>query len=527
MFQFKLYKKAIRLGSFLFVVLCLNINTNAQDTIAHNLKILEDFNTDSRSIPHSYLGKNSKGNYFLFSEGKYAQGSTYFIKTNHDFTEILGKIKLTDYIEGNETEQLGYFFSREKVYNFSCTENRTVRKFYYQELNLDSFSVNKKILLDSIHSEKYNIKKSFSAFISNSDTSTLGLIYDYHTRSEDTTKFCIISFDQDLVKVNHHVYSIPKKQRNFIIYSALIHGKNETYLITADESKLNLNYKSIPFDIDYHILKLKDGLIDTIAKIDNQDKWIRQFKFEYYKEKLILTGIYSNHGKFDLHGTFQFQYNLKEDKLTTLKFKPVNPELFRFHQTSKLNRPLRYMYSKNKVIKYQELPLYFLNDVYDFEDGSRLLAAEQRLLINSNVDVYVYGNIFLTMLDSSGNVLWEDIILKNNTKNFTPVYSGYTSIQDSNKIWFVYNDNINNLRNIPLRKRYNAFTPALNSAIILTEVNSKGLIKQEVIYKNLKLRNKLLRPNPSFEIGKNKLLLFSQNKANLKSQKFFILDLNK
>lgn len=506
-------------------VLFVNVSYS-QQLLDSGLTVHKKFEVRSRMTPYYYLGHNEKGHHFIFYEGKFANGSTYFIRTDHNLTAVLNQVLINTNVAHQSTKSIGVRKFNQKAYHFSYTKRDTAVNYYIQELSLDSFAVSPKRLLKNINMKGFRTNRSYSGLVECLDTNYFGMYANYPKHTEDTSRFSFYTFNKDLEIVSSYDYKLSKNFKKFSIIDGIQIDPKESIVLAGDLSIfLKQRYKPQNLDYNYHILRLLEYKVDTIIKFDNQNKWIRNFNFEYDHGVLTINGIYSNHGKYDFHGTFKYRLDIEKKEVLSYSFNPLDQEIYKYHSRFNLNSPIKG--TKAKISQFQELPTYIMTDVYsDTNDKSRILLSEQRMLITGNPTIFVYGNIIATKLDSNGSKLWEKVIVKNNSRQTNPGYSGFYSHYNENGLWLLYNGTHRNLMHdkVP-KKRYNSFANKHEGTLLLVKIDKSGQLTQYAIESRRNMDYHLIKPTSCFQLNDDEILIFTQHQANLRNQFFMTLDL--
>jgi len=113
-------------------------------------------------------------------------------------------------------------------------------------------------------------------------------------------------------------------------------------------------------------------------------------------------------------------------------------------------------------------------------------------------NVFVYGNIYMTALSENLNVMWNNMIDKNQiSENDYGKHSSFTTMNSGKNIRFLYNDELN-----------------VKGTVQMYEVNSNGVSKRKTLVNNAKY-NIVPRPKFAAQIAANAVILPSLHKGKL------------
>lgn len=493
-----------------------------QDSLPYAITIFEPFKYESRAIPVQNVLNDSTGSYFIYSEGKYGTGSSYLIQFSPDLNRVQGTLTLIDNNQDFNKSTLGIYSDEKFLYHMGYSESRRDISYFLNLVHLDEFKLGEE--REIIHLEiDGNAKKSFHSLV-RKPGGGYGLIYTLPTSNYEYFQFNTLSFDDKFNETSRYSFEFPENSRKAGFYFGKMMADDEQLMLSFNPSKFNLNFKPDNYDMEYYLLQIRKDSIDTLTKVDNENKWLRQLNSNLDSNIYNLTGIYANEDKYNIRGFFHFKYDLENKKTLAKQFFPLPDSLYKYHMTSSLNLPMKHLPFKQNIKKHKEIPYYFLKDVAQYPDGSQLLVAEQRMVLEKDFStLFVHGNILLAKFNPDGELEWSQIILKDNTRGRTPIYSGFNLFQVGNKFYIVYTGNSNNLDQQRVTRRQNAFSYTGNQNIILAEVFPDGKIEKKVIIKKSELEGFLPRPGLSSRKG-NSLLLFLQDPNNVKNQRFIRLD---
>lgn len=181
--------------------------------------------------------------------------------------------------------------------------------------------------------------------------------------------------------------------------------------------------------------------------INNNKTFISTYKLNYNYETGIVKafGLYGNNEEEETKGYFQISSNTSNSEITNVTF----TEFDRKFVASIIGM-------KNEQ-KGEQLTKFKIRKLVPKVDGGTLLIAERTYITTQSEIFYVNGipqstyariynsdEVILLNLDSNGQIVWTDIIFKNqSTTNDGGYYNGIVVMVNDDKVCLLYNDKLN------------------------------------------------------------------------------------
>ena len=516
----------MRILYFLPVSIFLLIEmSSAQTGQDYKVELHQEFKTDDREIPEQYVGSNDDGHYFLYSKGKYGYGASSLVKFNNNFLPTNEEIQLTQGSDDKEVEEhsLGIIELDDKLLCITTKSTKNYRKFFAKTVDLETFQISSQKEISNISIEGTNMRKSFMSFVLARDNSSVGLFYSVPTKSKVSKKYSLIVFDKEFNQLDKFDYEFPHGDREFVIMNGILLNKEEMIVLTANLSNIptSPNSRKVP-NYEYTITSLNKGKSELVGKVPNDFKWLNKLNLVIDEASIKLIGLYSNVGRYDVHGTFFHKIDRFNHNNVVHQLIPFNQKLLDQHYEISMTGNL----IKKKIKKYRELPYYITKNTLSYDDGSILLLAEQTHTYTQYVTTYHSQNVVALLIDDNGTVEWSKMIKKDNSKTSTWVYSSYIVGKNQDDYILVYNGSKKNL-NPNDTKRYKAFFDKDHESLLVVELKKNGRIKQESVTSKAISLGYRVRPGLSSKIGEDRILLFAQRPSNVRNQRFMTLNMGK
>ena len=338
--------------------------------------------------------------------------------------------------------------------------------FYSQYLGKDSKWIDKPVLLDSFSSESLD-ERNKPGLISSHDQSLVAFSYRQLTKADTTQSFRVILLDTNLVLKYSREIIIPASEQMFVPLEFVltdsgsfvllgIHYTTEKKIKAPDQSYYELygyNFKRNRF-VNASIRSETRFLTDVGITADNLNN------------KIVVAGFYSDKTTYSTAGIFY--YALTEDSLA---------------DTKTIHTPFSTEYLKKFIIdqkENRELVNYSIDRLIIRKDGGVALIAESiyktsRSYFDYYMQAYIshvyyhYGNIMVLSVNPDGNILWNNVISKDqNSVDDSGVFSSYFCAIIGGKLVSIYNKFADE-----------------NSSVLMTNVDASGNQKTDVLFNEL------------------------------------------
>ncbi len=338
--------------------------------------------------------------------------------------------------------------------------------FYSQYLGKDSKWIDKPVLLASFSSETLD-EKNKPGLISSHDQSLVAFSYRQLTKEDTSQSFRIIVLDTNLVLKYSKEIIIPASEQLFVPLDFVltdsasfvllgIHYTTEKKIKAPDQSYYELygyNFKRDRF-VNASIRSEIRFLTDVGITADNLNN------------KIVVAGFYSDKTTYSTAGIFY--YALTEDSLT---------------DTKTIHTPFSDEYLRKFIIdqkENRELVNYSIDRLIVRKDGGVALIAESmyknsRSYFDYYMQAYIshvyyhYGNIMVLSVNPNGNILWNNVISKDqNSIDDSGVFSSYFCAITGGKLVSVYNKFADE-----------------NSSVLITKIDANGYQKTDVLFNEL------------------------------------------
>lgn len=477
------------------------------------------FKNEKREIPIDIIGQDENGYYLLYSEGKYGQGDDMFLrKFNLDLTPTNKEINLKNEAYEGKFHSLGVTKLKSKIIHVFYLLTETGKNYYYQNIDLATFSISPKKLITTILNDSKNARNSLSRFMISDDENTITLFYTIPNKNKETAKIRIQTFDSDFNEKTSNYYSFPYNNDVLSYRSVFMNSKNEPFIVCKKYDSYKILNDENNFRYEFQLYQIKNNQLGLLTTIRPENVHLRALNTTLINDdELALTGLYSEKHLYAMNGVYAAKINLTNGEILSSKYNKFSSEFYtKLLADGKKKQKAITKYDEGKRVDQN----FILKQSLKLDNGELLVLAEQVWSYSYNYSItYYHHNIAAIKLDSEGNLLWANKVGKKNSKANVRIYSSYHPVYKNDKLYLLYNCSAKNL-NHTTGGIANYFTDT-DKAFIATKVDlDNGNYKRQILISNDKLEGITIRPSLYNWVDDNSLLMFGQDIDNLKNQRF-------
>lgn len=392
-------------------------------------------NLDRRTDFTKVIGQNKHGIYVL--KHKNSTFRRYFILEHFDKKLNLLKSKSFK-MPGGELEKI------------IVTENNVI---YFSKVFGKGF--NYKLQMQSIDSA---FNESYPTVITSSenfDNETVDFKIEYNTKKTKFLVWYLIDASDSSV-LNYHLCNPKGIERSgstslrfnlselFIGDDMIDNDGNLFILYTRSEkfrSKNSQDFSHYFFGYNLYTGRKFNSLIN------NSKTYISSYKlsYNYINNSVFAFGLYGNNEEEENIGYFQIRANISNSEISDVSFNAFDRKFI-----------ASIIGVKNEQ-KGENISKFKIRKLVPKADGGTLFIAERTYVTTQSEIFYVNGipqstyariynsdEVILLNLDSAGQIIWTDIIFKNqSTTNDGGYYNGIVVMVNEDKVSLLYNDKLN------------------------------------------------------------------------------------
>lgn len=337
------------------------------------------------------------------------------------------------------------------------SDKRDKKNHFYMQV----FDENLEKKEDILHLASYDLDRNQKAgefqFRDSPNGKYFGVIWEIPGKKDVKDTYGFKIFDREMNVINEGEYKLPFDPNLSEIHEHLISNTGDYFLCLSEfepsDSKTlfssKTEYKAL------HIYRINDdlGLQDFTLDLDGRPV-VALAMSTGDNNTFTLTGIYSNTDQSGVAGVFYQKLNLNTEKVESEGFQKFEEEFITQDWSERsLKRAER---RKQQGKGDPELFSYTMRDVTFLEDGSIIGTMEQyyvqvransdgRTDQSSNMYYYYYNDIIAYKIDTAGAFAWVEKIEKDQVSiNDGGPYSSFETFIDEGKVYFIFNDNLDN-----------------------------------------------------------------------------------
>ncbi|WP_186755852.1 hypothetical protein [Echinicola salinicaeni] len=500
--------------------LCLCMNAYAQivpGTMA-NLKLGDQNYVKNNMMPSRIVGSDESGIYMVKVKLKHE------IRADHNFPVLEhynDQMVLTKFreLKVSNTETIPHFEGiielGNHLYCFYSTVDKSskTKTLIAQEINKQTLSLKEKTIpiqslnytgIPAYQSPEFHYKLSpnhQTLLISSQKKGTKNL--------ENGFMFSV--FDKNLSETWSKEISSPFEKDHYSIENYHITDKGEVFMLTKTvKTTKNLDIFWEP-NYSFQILHIdKDKEEPQLIQPKIGGKFISKMQIATKASgDLICTGFYLDLADSSQSGSYFLTLSKENNKIIHADFQVFKPD----RHSKDIPEGVSKENNAKSIFSYSFKDLVFRND------GSSVLIGEQAIITSGNNPrnnipgtKTSYNNISVTSIDPDGKIMWTEEIPKNQVSSAGySFFSSFANIVLHDKIYFVFNDNPENLCEGPCKPvQFNPKSPKKEVLIALVELDWNGNIKKSALPFSRDL-NILTKPGACEQISTHEMVILGQN----------------
>lgn len=337
------------------------------------------------------------------------------------------------------------------------SDKRDKKNFFYMQMFDENLEKKEEIIPLASYDLDRNQKAGSFQFRASPNKKYFGVIWEIPGKKDVKDTYGFKIFDREMNVINEGEYKLPFDPDLSQIHEHLISNTGD-YFLCLSEFEPSENKTLFSSKTEYkalHIYRINDdlGLQDFTLDLDGRPV-VALAMSTGDNNAFTLTGIYSNTDQSGVAGVFYQKLNLDTEKVESEGFQKFEEELITQDWSERsLKRAER---RKRQGKGDPELFSYTMRDVTFLDDGSIVGTMEQyyvqvransdgRSDQSSNMYYYYYNDIIAYKIDTAGAFAWVEKIEKDQVSiNDGGPYSSFESFVDEGKVYFIFNDNLDN-----------------------------------------------------------------------------------
>ncbi|MBK9176002.1 MAG: hypothetical protein IPM46_06605 [Flavobacteriales bacterium] len=346
-------------------------------------------------------------------------------------------------------------------------------------------------------------------------------------------KFKLHVFSASMTPEWDREITLPYTDKEFRFEDYRVDNKGDALLIGvkyAEKREAREKKRAGKSHYDYHILTYSGSGSDQDHTIKAGDRFLQDLtlSLDTGNAEILCGGFYGVKGESKVRGAFFLSLDPVTKAVKHESYKAFTDDFITQYMTAKEESKAK----KKAERKDEELELYEyeLSDIVRRDDGGAVLVGEQVYTYTTTTCYttqgggqqctttfhYIYNDIIVVNIDPKGDIQWATTIPKRqHTANDGGFFSSYGLAVKGSNLYFVYNDNGENLFLSAGDKFKRTDFQGKSSIVTLATVSIDGHVTREALFDPEK-RDLILRPKSCRQLEDDRMFLYATRKKDYK-----------
>jgi hypothetical protein len=347
-------------------------------------------------------------------------------------------------------------------------------------------------------------------------------------------RFRLMVFDGELEPEWEREVTLPYREDEFVVYSTRPDAHGDVLLMGkkfAERTERKELKRAGQAQYEHHIITFgRSAGSDQDYPLRVKDRFLKQLMLTLGDgdQDILCGGFYGNKDDNRIRGAFFLSLDPRTKAIKHESYKPFTDDFITQYMTAREEEKAK----KRAERKDEELQLYEydLDEIVRRDDGGAVLVGEQYYMYTTTncyttqgggqtcttTYHYIYNDIIVISIDPNGEISWASTIPKRqHSVNDGGYFSSYGMAVKGDKLYFVYNDNGENLFLNAGDKFKRTDFQGKNSIVTLATVSVDGHVTREALFDPEK-RDLILRPKSCRQLEDDRLFIYATRKKNYK-----------
>jgi hypothetical protein len=516
---------------FIFVFAVTSVASHAQGTFRVNWG--KEFTAPRNSTVADIIGHDASGFYVLkrqFSGGFFASTKLSLDKFDNSLNPIKNiELELTEGGKKSYLEDILHLRGQMHLFTSFPDQRTKINALFWQTVNKQTLlpdQTNKKKIAEINYEGNSRRNSGSFNFRLSQDSSKVLVFYSLPYDFGDPEKFGFAVYDDQMNRLWQKDVVLPYRDELFDVESVKVDNYGNVYLLGLLYKDVRKAKRKGAANYQYKVLSYtQEGKNENEYAVSLPDKFLTDMQIGIRSNQdIVCAGFYSDFGKLSIRGTFFLSIDAKTKAVKTESFKEFDINFITQNMTERQAEKAKRREEKGQE---QEMYEYDLDKLIVRSDGGALLIGEQFFIntvtytsytgnraITRTVTYYYYNDIIVVNINPDGNIAWSVKVPKRQSSvNDGGFYSSYAMAINKDKIYFVFNDNPNNLDYSGVGRVQEA--GLRNQVVTVASVNARGEMKRQLL--GAGAGEVIIRPKVCEQISYSEMLLFGQRR---KTQQF-------
>jgi hypothetical protein len=368
-------------------------------------------------------------------------------------------------------------------------------------------------VVDEILSAKRFNSGSFSVTITD-DSSKVLVQHQEPFDKEGMEKIQFKLLDENLNTLWVKPLELPIRDRENTLRDMAIDNNGNVFIVSSKFRKWSERDEPNVYKLFGYMVE-KDELKQMELKLE--DKYMDSPNILFHSSgELIISGFYRTDWRKGIDGLFYIRMNPANQEIIARNSKDFTKEL--------LVSFLGERKGEKAEKKDQGLSSYVLREIIKRKDGGIVLIAEQyyvREVCSTDPKTgsrtctyhYYYNDLLVANIAPNGSIEWYSRIPKRQHSTDGGYFSSFISIIKNDKIYFVFNDHVKNLKPGANLEKPTTISKFKKAVVALCELSADGSVKRSFLFTN-EGRGVIMRPKIALQNGGGSVTVMAVRKKN-------------
>jgi hypothetical protein len=422
----------------------------------------------------------------------------------YEVTETGGKVFVFSYLQDNKKKQKSIF-----IHTYNPSDQNVSQGEKIAEMNFEGFKKSRA----GFFKVKQSMNKEFVV-----------VFYSLPFDGDDPERFGAIVYDQNMKEVWKNEFTLPHRSDRFEMQEMKVGNNGEVFILGRKYQDKSSGQRKDPKNFHFVMLHSAQGGKSLMEnQIGLKNYYITDMTAEMNTANdIVCAGFLSEKSKSNsMKGVF---YIVLDQKSGQVKLETVSEFDLGFiteGMSPRQQEKAQKVAGKGKNI---EMPYYVFRDFILKENGGALITAEEYYVVmvqttsSSGVITtkyyYHFNEIIVVDLKSDGSINWTAMIPKKQaTINDFGFYSSYLTATSKGKVYLLYNDHIDNLKNKTNTQRQTGTQGIKNNMAAMITIDNKGNWTKEMLF-TISAAGINFLPKYSMQISEDEILLYCYRRGN-------------
>ncbi len=411
---------------------------------------------------------------------------------------------------------------------FTASDNKAkIKSIYLYIYNPENLSLSNGKLIARFSFEGYKKSRGGEFRVSYSENRNhLLVFYSLPFEDKDPERFGVIVLDKDLNEEWKNEFTLKYTSDRFVVQDVFVANNGEMNITAKKYNDKASALKRDPRFYNYVLLNtMNSGTEMAENEISLKDYYISDMAADVNSAgDIICSGFITEKAKSQsIKGVFYITIDQSTGLIETKTVKEFDFDILTYGMSERQQNKAETKISKGKDV---EMPGFVFRDFIIKQNGGALLTAEEYYVwVSTTTDPrtgatttsyhYYYNEIIVIDINPDGSINWVTIVPKlHYSMNDFGFYSSYFIATRSDKVYLMFTDHIENLKNLTPKQRVTATRNLKKKYVAIVTIDNRGKWTKEMLFP-VSAKGIPFLPTHSLQLSEDEILLYCyKRKAN-------------